>query len=335
MSELWPVLEVRVPRDGEERPGLTLDVPPLRDTRGGPWRAAHRPQDPAKDPAEPSGGESASTGSDHAWAGCTMSAGAVAYAYESHYAGGSAAPWGGHLRHSGQPDMEGGTDLGDLRDAWRLLGGFDLGIRSGSGWAALTAAHEEGRAIVVQGTGTCPGSGYFTGAHACCIGPETRSDGAWLWSDPVTSGWQWVTPGSIRGWMERLQASLLYAVSRAPEVDMPPFAIRYPGGGRYGTVSVRPGATVYRTIDSGEVTVGSDGSSGPGCSAMHDVSGGSPGFAYTSSETGATFWARAGDASIEETGGGSSEDPEAIRRERDALWVDSLTQDWPVPVEPV
>jgi len=210
---------LRVPRDGEPRPDRITEVPELVDTRGG-WRAAHRPQDPAKDPREPYGSESSSVGSDHAWSGCTMAAGAVAYAYEAHYAGHDDAPWGGDMRHH-QDDMDGGTDLGDLRTAWSRYGGLNLTIQSGSGWSAVAEAHQAGRAIVIQGEGDCPGSGTFTGGHACAIGPETDGQGRWLWSDPVTTAWQWVTPGSIKAWAERLSSGVLFGVTRAAaEVDV-------------------------------------------------------------------------------------------------------------------
>ena len=202
----------KLPRDGEPRPSRLIGVGRI-DT-GGAWRAAHRPQDPGTDPREPGGGESSSAGTDHGWANCTMAAGATAYAYEAHYAGRDAAPWGGDMRHSGQPDLSGGTDLYDLRDAWELWGGYSLRIRSGAGWSAVVDEHDVGAAIVIQGEGDCPGSGDFTGGHACAIGPETRSNGDWLWSDPVCSGWQWVSPASIRAWAERLTSSIAFGASR-------------------------------------------------------------------------------------------------------------------------
>jgi hypothetical protein len=79
------------------------------------------------------------------------------------------------------------------------------------------------------------------------------------------------------------------------------FPIRYPGGGRYVHVSVAAGKTVYRLDGGGSVTVGSAGSGGWGASAIHDVPGGSPGFSYTSNETGTAFWVRASDATIDPT----------------------------------
>lgn len=208
------------PRHGERLPSTLVVVEPLGDT-GGAYRPAWRPQDPAKDPDEPYGGESSSRGSDHAWSNCTMSSGAVALAYETR---GELTPWGGRLRHE-QGDLEGGTDLYDLRDAWRALG-EELVIRSGAGWAALVDAHEAGKAIVIQGEGDCPGSGTFTGGHACAIGTETRSsDGAWLWGDPVVSGWQWAMPGPIKAWAERWQTSIAFATSHVvaePEPEPEP-----------------------------------------------------------------------------------------------------------------
>jgi hypothetical protein len=202
------------PADGEPRPRELVVLPDL-DT-GGVYRPSNRVQDPAIDPREPFGGEGSSRGNDHGWSGCTMSSGATALAYET---GGRLAPWGGDLRHE-QGDLEGGTDLYDLRTAWAAYG-EELTIRSGAGWDAVRKAHDEGRAIVAQGTGEVPGSATFDGGHACVIGTETRSsDGAWLFGDPLVSSWQWASAGSIRSWMERWQSSCAFAVSRI--VNPPP-----------------------------------------------------------------------------------------------------------------
>jgi len=195
------------PRRGERLPS-SLAIVPAIDTGGSVYRPSHRPQDPAKDPDEPSGGESSSRGSDHGWSNCTMSSGADALAYHTR---GDLAPWGGRLRHK-QGDLDGGTDLYDLRDAWAAYG-ETLTIKSGAGWAAVYEAHEAGRAIVIQGTGEVPGSGDFDGGHACAIGIETRSDGAWLFGDPLASGWQWIHPSSIKTWAQRWQSSIAFAVS--------------------------------------------------------------------------------------------------------------------------
>lgn len=208
------------PRRGEPLPFRLVIVEELGDTGGG-YRPKHRPQDPAKDPREPFGSESTSTGQDHGWSGCTMSAGADVLAYQTL---GGLALWGGDLRHE-QADLDGGTDLWDLRDAWEAFG-EELTIRSGAGWAALVDAHEAGRAIVVQGSGQVPGSGDYTGGHACAIGPETHSDGRWLFGDPLCSDWQWISPSAIRSWAEAWQGSIAFAVSRIvepePEPEPPP-----------------------------------------------------------------------------------------------------------------
>jgi hypothetical protein len=164
-------------------PSRSVVVPEL-DTGGG-FRAAWRQQDPAKDPKEPFGGESSSAGNDHGWSNCSMTSGALVLAYQQPQ--GSKAYWGGDLRHSGQPDLSGGTDLYDVRDAWAEYG-ETLTIKSGAGWSAVKTAHNEGRAIVIQGTGNVPGSESFDGGHACAIAPETHSDGRWLFGDPLATG---------------------------------------------------------------------------------------------------------------------------------------------------
>src|SRR4051812_27702756 len=151
------------PRPGEELPWALTWVEDPGDT-GGPYRPSHRRQDPSSDPAEPNGSESSSRGNDHGWSNCTMASGADAMAYHT---GGASKPWGGDLRHR-QGDLDGGTDLYDLRDAW-AASGHTLTIRSGQGWSKVVADHDAGRAIVIQGSGEVPGAGSFTGGHACCI----------------------------------------------------------------------------------------------------------------------------------------------------------------------
>lgn len=198
------------PRRGERLPGRLVVVPAL-DTGGG-FRPKHRPQDPAKDPREPYDGESGSRGSDHGWSNCTMSSGADAI---SGATGGRLTPWGGDMRHR-QGDLEGGTDLYDLRDAFAAYG-ERLTIKSGSGWSALKSSRADGRYIVIQGTGEVPGAGDFDGGHACVISPETHADGRWLFGDPLATDWQWIEPGAIRSWAERWQSSIAYAVT-----DLPP-----------------------------------------------------------------------------------------------------------------
>lgn len=214
----WLAIALRIRRvsPGRRRPSRRVVVPEL-DT-GGAFRAAWREQDPAVDPKEPYGSESSSTGSDHGWANCTMTAGALAIAYQQPR--GDLAPWGGDMRHR-QGDLSGGTDLYDLRDAWAEYG-EELKIKSGSGWAALVDAHGAGRAVVVQGTGNVPGSESFDGGHACAIAPETHSDGRWLFGDPLASGWQWVKPADIRSWAERWQSSIAFAVGEAPPAEPVP-----------------------------------------------------------------------------------------------------------------
>jgi hypothetical protein len=217
----WLAIALRVRRVGPIRgrePWTSYQVDEAGDTGGG-FRAAWRPQDPSKDPREPGGGESSSAGTDHGWANCTMSSGAMALAYQQPR--GALAPWGGDLRHSGQSDLSGGTDLYDVRDAWEELGEV-LTIKSGAGWSAVRTARSEGRAIVIQGEGNVPGSEAFSGGHGCVISPEEHSGGSWLFGDPLASGWQWVSESSIRSWAEAWQSSIAFAVGEKPPATPPP-----------------------------------------------------------------------------------------------------------------
>ena len=261
----WRELLIRLgirritPRRGEPLPFRIVVVEPL-DT-GGAYRPKHRPQDPAKDPDEPYGGESSSRGQDHGWSGCTMSSGADAMAYGS---SGELVPWGGKLRHVGGTDLEGGTDLVDLRASFAAMG-ETLTIKSGAGWGALVDAHKAGRAIVIQGTGEVPGAGDFDGGHACCIGVETRaSDGAWLFGDPLVSDWQWIAPGAIRTWAERWQSSIAFALApkpaAAPEPEPePPPTPAPPAAPCYSREELElrvDAATAYAVTAAGDAAVG-------------------------------------------------------------------------------
>ena len=200
----------RIPDESNVR-----EVPEL-DT-GGAFRPDFRMQSPSKDPKEPYGSESGSTGESHAWANCTMSAAAMAYSYA---VGDKSGPWGGDFRHN-QGDMSGGTDLYDADTAFHNYGDQNLDVLIGSGWSTLKAKRNEGRAIVVQGEGNVPGSESFDGGHACVIGLETSSDGKWLFGDPLASGWQWVTESSIRDWAENLSSGIYFAATKVAPMPEP------------------------------------------------------------------------------------------------------------------
>jgi hypothetical protein len=200
------------PRPGELLPinagGQVVDE--AGDTGGGWYRPPHRKQDPAADPREPGGGESSSRGNDHGWSNCTMAAGADALAFHTL---GRLALWGGDLRHE-QGDLEGGTDLYDLRDAWAARG-ETLEIRSGKGWSVLTEDRAAGRFLVVQGSGNVPGSATFDGGHACTVGPESDSSGRWLFGDPLVGSWQWIDREAIKAWMAAWSSSFAWARTAA------------------------------------------------------------------------------------------------------------------------
>jgi hypothetical protein len=216
--QIWLGIRRPTPQPGEVLPAAAQGgAGDAGDTGGGWYRPAHRKQDPAADPREPGGGESSSRGNDHGWANCTMASGAMTLDFDTL---GDRELWGGDLRHK-QGDLEGGTDLNDLREAWAAYG-RTLTIRSGAGWEALKDDRAAGRFLVVQGEGNVPGSATFDGGHACCLGPETNADGNWLWGDPLAGGWQWAKPGEIKAWMERWSSGLAWARSAAHPPATPP-----------------------------------------------------------------------------------------------------------------
>ena len=185
---------------------------------GGTFRPDWRMQDPSRDPKEPYGSESSGTGTDHGWSNCTMCSAALVYAYHVQDKSG---PQAGDMRHN-QDDLSGGTDLYDARTAWDRYGNQTLTIKTGSGWGAVKTAHNEQRAILIQGEGNVPGSESFDGSHACVIGIETHSDGRWLFGDPLADGWQWVKPSDIEKWAKALSSSIYFAVSKPLSVPPEP-----------------------------------------------------------------------------------------------------------------
>lgn len=169
-------------------------------------------QRPADDPKEPWPGESKSRGDEHAWNNCVMTSGAMALDFHTR---GVKRLWGGDLRHH-QGDLVVGTDLGDLQRAWAHVGsGYRLEVWSGRGWDDVVKAHEQGRAIVIQGTGNCPGVGTYTGGHCAIWCPDNA------WGDPLTNRWQTVRQdtaldrAAIRAWASRLNPRIQFAVTRA------------------------------------------------------------------------------------------------------------------------
>lgn len=196
------------PRKGEHGPVMQAIVGAIGDTGGGWYRPTFRTQNPATDPKEPYGSESASRGEDHGWANCTMAAGAMVLDFDTL---GSKAVWGGDLRHH-QSDQEGGTDLNDLKEAWAYYG-QTLSIRSGNGWDDVQADRAAGRALVLQGEGGTPGAGVYTGGHAIAVLPETKSDGKWLIGNPECTGFEWVSESALRDWAENWSSSIAWARS--------------------------------------------------------------------------------------------------------------------------
>lgn len=236
------------PRKGERGPLAEIIVERIGDSGGGWYRPPFRTQNPAIDPQEPYGSESANTGTDHGWANCTMASGAMVLSFHTL---GKTDKWGGHLRHA-QSDLEGGTDLYDLKDAW-LEYGQTLSIRSGNGWDGLESDRAAGMAMVLQGEGGTPGAGTFTGGHAIAVLPETHSDGRWLIGNPECSGFEWVSPKQLREWAQAWSANVSWASSAAhkPGVEMPGIQLRMTGSFS-GTATVRGDDHLYGVIATGE-----------------------------------------------------------------------------------
>jgi hypothetical protein len=151
-----------------------------------------------------------------------MAAGATAYGFRVRDPA-ATRPQGGSLRHR-QSDLLGGTDLGDLRNAWRAYGDKPLEIRSGRGWAGVVVALDvEARMVVAQGTGLAPGASGVRVPHAVAIFPKRDRAGRRLISDPWYGRWQWADAYAIRRWMTAWAGpGLNFAVSAPWPLVVPP-----------------------------------------------------------------------------------------------------------------
>lgn len=140
-------------------------------------------------------------GSSLANSNCRMAAGSTVIDHDTL---GSTTSTGSAMR-SRQSDQSGGTDSGDLAEAWRNYG-ETLTIRDGRTWADALADLRAGRAIVLDvwhatAGGPClSGSGAY--GHSMAVAPEFHSDGdRILVSDP------WCSPARWDWWpLQKLQA---------------------------------------------------------------------------------------------------------------------------------
>jgi hypothetical protein len=191
----------------EVEPDRRRDLPPV-DT-GGAYRAPFGSQfsDPSESHTSPH-----SEGSN-----CTMAAAGMALDYHT---GGRVRKRGGDMRHH-QSDNDSGTDLYDAAEAWAHYG-ESLSIRSGQGWSKVVAALDDGRGVILQGTGGVAGCGNYTGGHAIYVAPEKHSDGRWLKGDPECSGYEWTSASNLKAFAERLSSGVYFAVTKATTAPPPP-----------------------------------------------------------------------------------------------------------------
>ena len=133
---------------------------------------------------------------------CTMSSGAMALDFHTL---GAIQRWGGELEQH-QGDHVGGTDLGDLADAWAYYG-QNLSQGTG-GWTGVEAALAAGKAVVLQGdydripdANSCQRG--FDGDHAIALFPTT---GAWARvGDPLCDGFHLNWPeAAVKAYAEKL-----------------------------------------------------------------------------------------------------------------------------------
>jgi hypothetical protein len=196
-------LSRRVPSRPE--PDARAELPPV-DT-GGAYRAGFGSQfgDPSESHTSPH-----SEGSN-----CTMASAGMAL---DHHTGGRLRKRGGDMRHR-QSDNDSGTDLYDAAEAWAEYG-ESLSIRSGAGWSAVVDALEDGRGVILQGTGGVASCGDYTGGHAIYVAPES-SGSRWLKGDPECSGYEWTEASALKGFATRLSSGVYFAVTKAQSSTPP------------------------------------------------------------------------------------------------------------------
>ena len=163
------------------------------------------------------------THATHEGSNCLMASGAMALDYHTR---GRLQVWGGDLRHR-QMDLEGGTDLRDLRTAWGSYG-ETLDIRTGQGWAGVLAALTEGRGVLL-----CGDSGELDGScaeiqdveHGIFVHPDRDAAGRYRYGDPwcALPGWKWATPAALKLYATPL--GMQFAVTAAQEGVMAQVAI--------------------------------------------------------------------------------------------------------------
>ena len=105
-----------------------------------------------------------------------------------------------------QQDQSGGTDAYDLQRAWATYKEV-LVIRNGKYWADLIKDRGRGWFVSIDVWYAeipvairCQSNGNI--GHTMGVAPETHSDGRWLVSDPLCTGYKWVKPSDLRRAME-------------------------------------------------------------------------------------------------------------------------------------
>jgi hypothetical protein len=136
-----------------------------------------------------------------------------------YHTGGRLRKRGGDMRHH-QNDNDSGTDLYDAAQAWASYG-ESLSIRSGQGWGAVVNALDDGRGVILQGTGGLGPCGDYDGGHAIYIAPES-SGSRWLKGDPECSGYEWTEGTTLKGFATRLSSGIYFAVTKAYGSSTPP-----------------------------------------------------------------------------------------------------------------
>lgn len=167
------------------------------------------------------------------WSNCTMASGAMALDFHTL---GKVQKWGGELRKH-QSDQTGGTDIGDLKQAWAYYG-YTLVDRRGKDWNQLVADLKSGRGVVLQGdyevlTGADSCQTSFDGDHAIYLNPQFYNGNLNVAvGDPLCKAFKQITMANLKKYAEKLGRAtygttspqkILYATTAAhPDPVVPP-----------------------------------------------------------------------------------------------------------------
>lgn len=158
-----------------------------------------------------------------------------------------------------QNPMTPGWSLRDADVAAARLG-IELWVGDpATGWAGVERAHDEGRAVLVQGDSDMFAdrvSGGFNGDHCVVICPRVHSDGRWMVGDPLLNAWRWEGRRTLRLYAEKYAGAgrARYAYTAPVPLLREPDVVGQPPGDE--EEPMQPLTITDRTVVTLDVAVG-------------------------------------------------------------------------------